>query len=279
MVQVGSEDVKGAGGLDRKEKQVQNGKRGGDMKQIWLSGSGDYEISCRYQEASKNKVLLICHGFGSSQYSPTVEALHAKLPKHGITTVSFDFPAHGDSPVGGEFLTVERCMDDLVAVEAWACQTWPGREILHFGSSFGAYITLLYLAQGEKQEKLAFLRSAAVDMYGIVCSWFSEAPLVWQKGDGEDYFVPDYDYARPMKITRGMLEGLRCGDVFSQYPCPGIKLKMIHGSADSTAPVADARRFAQLAGAQLVEIADGEHRLMEEGQLEQVIEQALQFFG
>lgn len=249
------------------------------MEHTWLSGSNGDEISCRYRVKGEKKILLICHGFGSSQYSPTVEALHQKMPQHGIATVSFDFPAHGDSKARSETLTVERCVENLGRVEAWARTAWPGCEILHFGSSFGAYITLLYLASCAQGEKRAFLRSAAVDMYGIVCSWFGESTPVWQEENGEEYFTPDRDYARPMCITRRFLAGLQEGDVFARYPRREVRIAMIHGSCDSTAPVEAARRFARQAGAKLMEIPGGEHRLMGQGELEQVLEQAVLFFS
>ncbi len=76
-----------------------------------------------------------------------VQALHRALPERGIGVWSFDFPAHGDSPMGQEGLRVPFCMDDLETVEAWIRAKSPQVEVGYFASSFGAYITLLSLSR------------------------------------------------------------------------------------------------------------------------------------
>lgn len=79
-----------------------------------------------------------------------VQALHRALPERGIGVWSFDFPAHGDSPMGQEGLRVPFCMDDLETVEAWIRAKSPQVEVCYFASSFGAYITLLSLSRAPR---------------------------------------------------------------------------------------------------------------------------------
>ena len=60
-----------------------------------------------------------------------VQALHRALPERGIGVWSFDFPAHGDSPMGQEGLRVPFCMDDLEtpgfgqSLPKWRCAILP----------------------------------------------------------------------------------------------------------------------------------------------------------
>ena len=117
------------------------------MKMEWVPGRNGYDIPVRAAWAGEEQVVIICHGFGSSKASPMVEALMQTLPKHGITAVAFDFPAHGDSPVDGAYLRVPYCIDDLETVEAWVRTILPKASVGYFGSSFGAYITLLRLGR------------------------------------------------------------------------------------------------------------------------------------
>jgi hypothetical protein len=49
-------------------------------------------------------------------------------------------------------------------MEQIAAEKAPEAEICYFSSSFGAYITLIYLTTREHRGKKAFLRSAAVNM-------------------------------------------------------------------------------------------------------------------
>ncbi len=250
------------------------------METVFIENERGYQIPLCIDGGGQNKIAIICHGFGSSQQSPTVEALRQRMPTLGIGTASFDFPAHGESPVDGLFLRVKHCMLDLAAVERFVVEQNPDCSICYFGSSFGAYITLLYLASLPHRGREAFLRSAAVDMYGIVRKW-DQAEPAWipsESGDPmEDYFFPDYDYSRPMKFSKGLLEDLRQNDVFAHYPQAGLRLGMIHGSADSTAPCADAKRFAALCGAELTLLEGGEHRLMAAGEMEKVLQSAGDF--
>ena len=83
------------------------------MQQEWVVSRHGYRIACRNNWDGQNQVAIVCHGFGSSKNSPMVQALDQTLPAHGIGVYSFDFPAHGESPVGEEGLRVPFCIDDL----------------------------------------------------------------------------------------------------------------------------------------------------------------------
>ena len=77
-----------------------------------------YDIPYRMEKGSGDKVVIVAHGFASSKESPTVEMLAKELPEKGIGVAALDFPAHGESPVDGEFLTVKNCVRDLGDMEA-----------------------------------------------------------------------------------------------------------------------------------------------------------------
>lgn len=226
-------------------------------------------------------MLIVCHGFGSSKDSPMVEALREQMPHHGIGTYSFDFPCHGESLAQENALSVANCQSDLAAVAAQVRRIAPKSQLSFFGSSFGAYIVLLYLARRGQEGDRAFLRSTAVDMHGIFLRWFQETPPVWQLDPGgntdRDYFTLDYAYQREMRISRAFIRELEENQVYSLYPRQEIKLCMIHGDADETALYDVACRFAKHAGAALSTVHGGEHRLMGPGEMEQVLACATRF--
>ena len=170
-----------------------------------------------------------------------VQALHRALPERGIGVWSFDFPAHGDSPMGQEGLRVPFCMDDLETVEAWIRAKSPQVEVCYFASSFGAYITLLSLSRAPRNRPRAFLRSAAVTMPQLVARWLT--PRAKKDLERRGYFVPDYAYVREMRITPAFLRDLWEYDLFSRYTPELASLFMVHGALDEVVPVKDARRF------------------------------------
>ncbi len=169
------------------------------------------------------------------------------------------------------------CIDDLETVEAWVRTILPKASIGYFGSSFGAYITLLRLGRDPVQGAKAFLRSAAVTMPSWSNTWLDQRA----KGSLSErgYFVPDYDYVREMRIMPPFLVDLAEHDVFTRYQKGLADLAMVHGAKDSVAPPEDAQRFAAQFGADLLLLPNGEHPLMGEGELEQVLQKTIEFFG
>lgn len=247
------------------------------MKRFTLQSRQGYVIPCVSHWQGEKRVLIVCHGFGSSKESPMIQALNREMPRHGVGVVSFDFPSHGESPVWQEGLRVPYCMEDLAVVEEFVKETDPTVELGYFGSSFGAYITLLYLSLCPHAGKKAFLRSSAVGMPGLVDTWVDEKAREALSRQG--YFVPDYDYVREMRVTPAFLEDLARYDVFQRYRPGEAALYMVHGARDSVAPPAAAERFARQFGAALRMLPRGEHNLMGEGELEQVLAFAISVFA
>jgi len=252
------------------------------MKNEFLKSKYGYGIPCCNQLNDEKKTLIICHGFGSSKESPMIQALQETMPLHGIGTYSFDFPAHGESPVDGSYLRIPYCLENLKEVEEHVLQLSPNNQICYFASSFGAYILLLYLATYPHSGDKSFLRSAAVNMPQIFQNWIREYHLTLQASpDGtpmQDYYELDEIYGRDFYITRAFLTDLEKHDLFHLYPKDVGSLYMIHGSLDATASALDAKRFANLSGAKLQLLQGAEHRLMGSGELKTVLDSACKFF-
>lgn len=247
-----------------------------DMKNITLKSKHGYDIPCRSAWDGQERVIIACHGFGSSKDSPMIQALVGAFPPAGIGVVSFDFPAHGESPIGQEGLRVPFCIDDLAAVEAYLRAQDPGVMLGYFGSSFGAYITLLYLSQAEMHGNRAFLRSAAAAMPELVNSWVDQRAR--EEIARQGYFVPDYDYVREIRVTPAFLQDLAEYDVFQRFQAGTAQLCMVHGGRDAAAPLSHAQKFAREKQAELTVLPQGEHNLMGPGELERVLELSKAFF-
>ena len=67
--------------------------------------------------------------------------------------------------------------------------------------------------------------------------------------------------------------------MFTRYQKGLADLAMVHGAKDSVAPPEDAQRFAAQFGADLLLLPNGEHPLMGKGELEQVLQKTIEFFG
>lgn len=247
------------------------------MKKEIITGKNGYDIPCNNNITGKEKkIVIISHGFGSSKESPTAEAISDAFSKHNIGTYRFDFPAHGESQVDGEMLRISNCTNDLAAVEAHVRKLMPKSEIGYFSSSFGAYINLIYLATHEHTGYKSFLRCAAVDMPKIFKQNITPEHVAQLHTHG--FVMLDLDYFRPLKITPEFIADLEAHNIFKLYRSGMTKIAMIHGTADETASIHDARRFAKKFGADLTEVESADHRFLIPNGMERVIYTALNFF-
>lgn len=246
------------------------------MKTEMISSKNDYLIPCSHTlTGNEQKAVIIAHGFGSSKESPTAMMLTQELPKLGVGTLAFDFPAHGESPVDGMELTLTHCIDDLAAAEQRALELTGHGEICYFGSSFGAYTTLLYLSLRPHLGKKAFLRSTAVEMPKLIRPSTGEERRAL---DRDGFLMVDQDYLRPLKLTKTFFDELDAHDLFDLYQPESARLAMVHGSKDETASPEAAVKFARTFGAELTLIPEGDHRLSQPGMAEKVLKLAESFF-
>lgn len=245
------------------------------MRHHTILRQNGYEIPCISAiEGQEKTVCIISHGFGSSKESVTARMLLESLPKAGIGAIAFDFPAHGSSPVDGDQLRIETCMQDLADVEEYVHTAAPGAEVVYFSSSFGAYINLQYLSSGRGKGEKSFLRSAAVNMPEL----FLHPTEAEQAELDQTGFLMLEEYARPIKLTAAFLKDLASHNLFQCNQMGGDKICMIHGEADETILVQHARRFADQFRIPLTIVPGGDHSLSVPGAPEQVLALALCFF-
>ncbi len=240
----------------------------------YIKGKNGYDIPYVAEiDKASDKILIMAHGFSSSKGSPTVKMIMGELPARGIGVIAFDFPGHGESPVDGDMLTVDHCVDDLKAVGEFVRADYPDAEICYFGSSFGAYITLHYLMKYHVDSAKAFLRSAAVNMHEIFLELTEE-----QRASLESYgyFIDDYGM-RPLKVTREFVEDLKEHDLFKAFASGNNQIKMIHGTDDDDIEYGRAKEFADKYHIEMITVPGGDHMLSIPGAPEKVLAEALSF--
>ncbi len=248
------------------------------MTKTELSGKAGYAIPCLYQiPPQARRVVLACHGFGSSKDSGTNQELWQALLPLGLGYLCFDFPGHGESRDEGLSLRIGNCLDDIAAAEVFALAQAPEAELCYFGSSFGAYLLSLYLALRPHQGQKAMLRCAAVTMPNLFEAEAAPEDLALLEAQGWCWVRGDYQ--RPFKVTPGFRRDLQTHDAFSLCRPDMAELLMIHGDADETAPLADAQAFAQRFKARLLVVAGANHRFEGPGQTGQVVAAAKAFFA
>lgn len=243
----------------------------------YIKGKNGYDIP--YLEKIKGdekKVVIMIHGFSGSKSGPTAELLFSNLPQHDIGVITFDLPQHGESPAGGDELRINNCIKDIIAVEEYTKKRLPEAELYYFASSYGAYITMIYLTMYEHSGTKAFFRSAAVNMP----ERFMNLPDNEQRQfDEQGWAMIDHGYDHPMKIVRGFIEDLRDNNLFKLYnPCSGTETFMVHTDTDEVIEFAKAKAFADKFNIPLAVISGADHSLSSQFAKDILMKNCLKFY-
>lgn len=231
-------------------------------------------------------VVIVAHGFTSSKESSTGAVLMKTLPPAGIGVIAYDHPGHGDSE---EELRMANCVESLAAIEADLRVRFPQAAIYYFGSSFGAYTTLLYVSTRPHFGRRAVLRSAAVKMPALLLGDDLSGParFIREELDRDGYTEPDLNLGGIVRIPAGFFEDLRENDVFeicavanaARGTIAGTAFAMAHARGDEVVPFAAAERFSGQFGIPLTVFENEHHTLSDQPETpEKVAALALAFF-
>ena len=211
-------------------------------------------------DEGRSLVVIISHGFASSKNGAMAQLLLQYVLDAGYGCIAYDFPAHGPHKEENGALTIHGCKSNLMLVEEYVRRKVPGAKIGYFGSSFGAYITLLHLLDVKKfaainapdpEPTAAFLRSAAVDMPDIMAGYDSPEIRDLMATPGYLLSVGGPDEVR---MTPRFFEELAENDLFaacreadggSLAECLGTPIRMVHATTDE---VVDPERARAVAG-------------------------------
>ena len=255
------------------------------METFQIQKSDGNVVSCMQEiPDSPRGIVLAIHGFSSSKACGTFQVLRRRLPPAGYGMIGFDLPGHGTEESLRETLRIEGCINSLAAVERYASEHFPGLEIFYFASSFGAFITALYVSTRPHLGRRAFFRSAAVNMPSLfVKEHPGEADLrmldeLREKG----WFETNADLYAPVRITREMYHDFETTDLFRLFdpdrfgPC---RIRMAHGAEDTVIDPNAASAFARQFHIPLTMFEDEGHSLSDHaGTPDRVVDLALAFY-
>lgn len=144
------EELKNQGLTEIEPERLVLEKEGGRIP-VWVSAPNDAE-----------KVVIIVHGLGASKEAVSSEFYRKYFNSRRLAVVVYDQPGHGTAEASLEPLRVEGALESLAAVEKFTRERFPDLPIVYFGSSFGAYVTGLYVRTREHLGHKAFMRSGAM---------------------------------------------------------------------------------------------------------------------
>ncbi len=226
---------------------------------------------------SVRRVVIFCHGFGGHKDNHAAEtfAQRAVTKRKGTAVVVFDWPCHGSD--ARKNLLLEDCDTYLTTVIEYCRRRFGTDELYAYGTSFGGYLLLKYLAEHGNPFRKVALRCPAIDMQstirGVVAS---EEDL--QKMDAGKPVLVGFD--RKVKVGPAFMDGLCEADVRQhEYFDYADDILILHGTSDEIVPFEDSYAFADDNAIELVPIEGADHRFHDPKKMDAAIAHIIEFFG
>lgn len=221
------------------------------MKKIVLNKTNGYKVPAFLEvPEDASGIVIAVHGLTSSKECSTYKTLFRIFPESGLGVLGIDLPGHGTEEAYEEPLRTDNCIGSIEAAEKYAVSLCPDCDIYYFGSSFGAYLTMLYLSRRDHKGRKAFFRSAAVNMSTL---FIKEDPSEEEKKQMKDlmekgFFEVKMDNNRPVVITRALYDELADTDLFNVFEKDRYgrhDIAMAHGCDDAVIDPEKAKLFAE----------------------------------
>ena len=248
------------------------------MEKKWILEHKGLQIPCRLTQPDRGeirRIVLGVHGFGGCAADAIQEGIAEEMGLFYAVTLRFDFPAHGESPMESEYLTLENCRQSLLVVARYAREQYPEVEDLCiFATGFGAYMTLLCLkelvAMPGRVRLVIQTPSVRMDQTLLAMKQITEQTL---RAVDRVTFATD----RPFDVTYSFYKELRAHSALTEYPIPML---ILQGEADDFIPRADIQVLHEWnEDSKLVIIPGASHRFLEPGAWDMVLDLTRDWFA
>ncbi|HDL3675213.1 TPA: alpha/beta fold hydrolase [Mannheimia haemolytica] len=219
-------------------------------------------------------VVIVLHGFGSSKDLKSNTKFGERLSSKykGYAALAFDFPCHGDD--ARKKLSVEESITYLQLVIDYAKTSLNAKNLYAYGTSFGGYLTLKYLAEkGNPFRKIA-LRAPAVQIYHSLMNRLSEEER--QKlAKGREIL---WGFDRQMKISQAFFDELT--DITqNDYLDYAEQILILHGTEDEMVALSTSQQFTDNNVIELLPIEGADHAFSNPKLMDIAIGKIVEFFA
>lgn len=247
------------------------------MEKTVILSDGTLPIPCKLLASEPQQVrrlVLGVHGFGGSAADGIQAGIAEEMQMFYSATLRFDFPAHGENPLGSEDLTLDNCRRSLLTAARWLREQYPHVEDLCiFATGFGAYVTLLVLEEllqmpGKVklviQTPCIMMHTTMLAMKGLTEPTLRAMGKITMRAD------------RPFDMRYELYKEVRENLVMATQPIPML---ILMGEADDYIRMEDIRNFRRInEGSKLVTIPGTSHRFLEEGAWDMVLDLTRDWF-
>lgn len=224
---------------------------------------------------SLKHLVLATYGFGGNKDNKAVEKFAERITTKykGFGVVCFDWPCHGKD--ARNKLILDECLTYMDMVIKHIKNDMGAEDIYNYSSSFGAYVTLLYIHTHENPFKKTAFRCPAIKMYDSMTAHITEED--WNVLNKGREILRGYD--RKIKITADFLKDLKDNDVSTyDYMDNADDIIMIHGTKDEMAPLEVTEEFSENNVIELIKVENADHPFSNPKYMDFAIQKIQEFF-
>lgn len=243
-----------------------------EFTELQIASTHGYEIPVLSSaDAGSREILLCLHGFAGGKRSPVIAGVAGAVKGDGIGVVTFDWPAHGESPAPDGALTVRNCLEDLSTI--YAAVRERGLPVSCFATSFGGYLATLWRGERPDAFRKLILRSPALKMAEVYGRFLTDAQKT-ALARGEAVTV---GFERRMTLGPAFCEGLRQHDAFSPAAPSPEDILILQGDRDDVVLPQDTAAYAERNGIRVEWFRGSDHRYRQDGDRERIAQTARAF--
>lgn len=236
-------------------------------------------ISCKiYCEniRSLDKIVIYFHGFGGHKDNKAAErfanAIIAKEKKTGVIT--FNWPGHGDDIK--KRLVFSDCNDYLKAVVNYVRDELRVSDIYAYGTSFGAFVVLEYIAAFENPFKKMAFRCPAIPFHDVLKKAIMNEEDFRLLEKGKDALI---GFDTKVLINQAFLDDAITADISNiDYIDFADDILIIHGLKDEIVPFEGVQEFCERNVIEFIAVENADHRFCDLNDLNWANNKALEFF-
>lgn len=247
------------------------------MEMRYTIQNGGREIPCILQApdyGQPQRIVLGVHGLGGSMEDEIQTGIAEEMTIFCAASIRFDLPCHGSNRTQDNTLSLQPCLDTLLAVAADAKEKFPQvQELCVFATGFGAYLTLLALSRLQQLPGSIRLviQTPGVCMHATLLAMLRMSRETLRAMQRYTLQAP-----KPFDVTYSFYEELLQNVALTTYDMPML---ILHGEADDFIHMADIWAFRSVNDqAKLVIIPGTSHRFLEEGAWDMVLDLTRDWF-
>lgn len=223
-----------------------------EEKLYFQNSKGDrlYGILNIPDKATKEHIIILCHGHSSHKNTQSFVRLRQLLEERNILSFRFDFYGHGESEGDFANATENEATDDILQ----AIKFLKHRGYMHFGlvgSSYGGLASLLAASRTDDL-RLLVLKSP-VSNYADLYSWRGLSIEDWKKKGYRDYPTK----TGILKLNYIFYEDALKNDGYKAAPKIKVQTLIVHGRNDREVPLSQSEKTASLIPSCTLKIIDG----------------------